>query len=205
MASATGAELLNAKWDQLGERFDRLKSIPEREMKLIRAALSDWQDWYWGNYESWDSVGLQEWQATYVKTAALVDAVAKKTVIVADVTQTDDYHAPTGPVVHLPPLLITARPPPPPPPYVPPPPVTYQEGPLASERSRYVPIDMSGAAVDVSDWERMNLPGYVSYARTGGTAWDAPALSVTKPGRGGLIALVVAIGAGIWAKRSGVL
>lgn len=204
MASVTGATLLNDKWDQLGARFDLLYDVPIDQARLVNAAISDWQDWYWEKYENWPSTELLTWQDRYVKTAALVDALSRQTKTVSRVEETKGYKKPTGPVVHLPPLLITARPPPPP--YVPPPPIVYespsgQTGP-APARVRLTGMD----AVDVSDWERMNLPEYVAYSRDPGTqGWSYQGAAVGKADKTGLVALVVAIGAGIWAKYKGVL
>lgn len=202
MASVTGASLLNDKFDALSQRFDLLKTVPKEQAQLINASISDWQDWYWGNLDNWPADELMHWQDVYVKTARLLDEVASHTVMVSDVTQTDDYRPPTGKVIHLPPLLVTARPPPAPPPYVAPPPVLYEERPLApvSPRSQVQLTPMG--TVDVSGWSNMELPTLVRANLPESHPWS-PDFTERPNAKGGLIALVLAIGFGTVAKRQG--
>ena len=199
---SAGAELLNDKFDQLSQRFDLLYEVDKDKGKLVNAAISDWQDWFWENHGNWPAQELLTWQDRYVKTAALVDALATQTVTVSKVEETKDYDPPKKKVIHLPPLLITARPPPPP--YVPPPPIVYEEtgGPTGPAPAR---VRLQGmGSVDVSEWDRMNKPEFVAYSRDPGTkGWEQPLLTVTKAGRGGLIALTVGIVTAIVGKKQG--
>lgn len=199
---STGAELLNDKFDQLSARFDLLYEVPREQGQLVNAAISDWQDWFWEKHGNWPSQELLTWQDRYVKTAALVDALSRQTKTVSDPTKVKDYSAPKGPVIHLPPLLITARPPPPP--YVPPPPIVYEETPGGTGPAP-ARVRLQGmGAVDVSEWDRMNLPEFVAYSRDPGTeGWEQPLLTITKNGKGGLIALTVGIVTAIIGKKQG--
>lgn len=195
--SATGAELLNDKWDALSQRFDLLKTVPRDQAQLINAAISDWQDWYWDKYESWPSTELLAWQDRYVKTARLLDAVAKKTVVVSDVTKTDDYHAPTGKVTTLPPLLITARPPR----YVPPPPIVYEEKPYLPPPRVTATARMG--SVDTSGWGKTDWGQFQTYSRDPGTVGWTPGDMNVSLNRTGLAALLAGVTAAIIGKKQG--
>lgn len=195
--SATGAELLNDKWDALSQRFDLLKTVPRDQAQLINAAISDWQDWYWDKYESWPSTELLAWQDRYVKTARLLDAVAKKTVVVSDVTKTDDYHAPTGKVTTLPPLLITARPPR----YVPPPPIVYEEKPYLPPPRVTATARMG--SVDTSGWGKTDWGTFQTYSRDPGTVGWTPGDMNVSLNRTGLAALLAGVTAAIIGKKQG--
>jgi len=183
--SVTGAELLNEKWDALSSRFDLLKSVPKDHAALINAAISDWQDWYWDHYENWSAEALLTWQDRYVKAARLLDAVAKKTVTVKTVKQTDAYTPPKKVAVKLPPLLVTAAPPTPP-------------KPLPA----FVPV----ASLDVSSWgQDIAAPSGNIYSRDPGTVGWTPDNGTLPLSRGGLWALLGTLGAGVWLKRQGIL
>jgi len=199
---SSAAERLEDKFNQLGERLDLLYDVPLEKARLVNATISDWQDWFWTHHGNWPKSELLTWQDRYVKAARVVDALAAKTKTVSRVEETKGYQKPKGPVVHLPPLLITARPPPPP--YVPPPPIVYEETTgstgAAPARVRFAQM----GAVDVSEWERMNHPEYVAYSRDPVTeGWEPPLLTVSKAGRGGLLALMGGITAAIIGKKQG--
>jgi len=196
--SATGAELLNDKWDALSQRFDLLKTVPRDQAQLINAAISDWQDWYWDKYEAWPSTELLAWQDRYVKTARLLDAVAAKTVVVSDVTKTDDYRAPTGKVTTLPPLLITAKPPPR---YVPPPPIVYEEAPYLPPPRITATASMGG--VDTSGWGKTDWGTFSAYSRDPGTVGWTPGDTNVRLNRTGLGALLAGVTAAIIGKKQG--
>lgn len=193
--SVTGAELLNEKFEAMSDRFDRLKSVPEKQAKLINAAISSWQDFYWNedNYmnHAWPQDKLIQWQDVYVKTAKLLDELTKQTVVVKSFKETDSYkqthrEATPAQVVHLPPLLITAKPPAPPPPPPPPPPLT------------------GIGRVNLKGWSDVTSlsgnPYRVSYkSRT----WEAPVLPQVKENRSGLLALTLGIVTSIVGTRQG--
>jgi hypothetical protein len=177
--SVAGAELLNDKWEALSDRFNLLKSVPKAEGRLINAAIAQWQDWYWDKYESWPSTQLLGWQDRYVKTARLLDALAVKTVVVKSVKQTDSYQAPKPVAIKLPPLLITAKPPTPPP-------------KLASM-----------AAVDTSGWASTDYGAVKPWELDTGGGFVLPTDTGVAMDRKGLWAVMAAVGAAIWGKRSG--
>lgn len=176
---SAGAELLNEKWDALSDRFNLLKSVPKDQARVINAAISQWQDWYWGKYESWPSAELQDWQDRYVKTARLLDAAAKKTVVVKSVKQVDTYQPPKPVPVKLPPLLITAKPPTPPP-------------------------KLKGiGTVDVSAWEKTDWQTPNLAKLDMGEGFVLPTDTGVSLDRVGLWALMGAVGVAVWGKRSG--
>ena len=174
-----GAELLNEKWEALSDRFNLLKSIPRDQERVINAAIAQWQDWYWDKYESWPSAELVEWQDRYVKTARLLVAVAKKTVVVKTVQQTDSYQPPKPVPIKLPPLLVTAKPPAPPP-------------------------KMAGiGTVDVSGWGKSKWEAPKLAALDMGEGFVMPTDTGVSLDRKGLWALMAGVGAAIWGKRAG--
>lgn len=175
-----GAEQLNEKWEALSDRFNLLKSVPKAEARVINAAIAQWQDWYWGQFEAWPSDELLDWQDRYVKTARLLDSAAKKTVVVKTVQQTDSYRPPKPIPIKLPPLLVTARPPKPPP--------------------ELVDLD----AVDVSDWGKTKWGDMSAYDYDpGGSGFVLPTDTGVSLDRKGLWALMAAVGAAIWGKTTG--
>lgn len=112
-----GAEQLEEKFNALGEKFDLLKDVSKADKDRMMALLSDFQDWYWGNFEAWPSDELLHWQERYRQGEQHYQRMAAKTVTVSSYKETSDYHGPPqGPVQHMEPIYITARPPPPPPP-----------------------------------------------------------------------------------------
>lgn len=192
------AEQLNEKWEALSERFDLLKSVPKTEGALVNKAISDWQDFYWSHFDAWGN--LITWQDRYLKTARLVDALAKKTVTVASVSQTDGYQPPK-PAKWLPPLVITA-PRPPTPTYRAPAPVLYSESPAPPPResTRFASV----GSVDVSGWGGpVARSSEIDFSLPEPTAaWEAR-LGPTKLNRTGLLAAIVSVGTAIWGKKEG--
>lgn len=198
------ADILNDKWELISGRFDRLKSVPKESARVLNASIAAWQDVYWS--EQGPPSDLVPWQERYLKAAALLDSLAKNTVYVSDYTQTDDYGGPAkGPVVHLPPLLVTARAPRPQPAYVAPRPIIYNEEP-------YIPHVRVAAAfapvgtVDVSAWDKFENPDVTIFERAANPSeWGGYAASVRPAGKGGLIAAMVAIMGTMYANKAGLL
>lgn len=193
-------ETLNTKWDALSERFNLLKSVPADSARTINAAISQWQDWYWGRYGDWPPNELIGWQEKYLKAAALLDAVAAKTVAVASVKQTDDYIAPSGKVTTLPPLLVTARAPEPV--YVAPAPVIYEEQPYESSSAPATPYTLD-LGPTVGSWGTPEQRALTTYDVDPGTTGWTPTPVGGRTTRAGLAALVVSVAATIAAKRYG--
>lgn len=200
--SATGVDQLNAKWEALSERFNLLQDVPSNQATVINAAISEWQDWYWGSYGAWPDEDLINWQERYLKAAALLDAVAKQTVTVSTVQQTSAYTAPgvAGNVYggELPPLLVTA------PVYRAPAAVVYQEQPItdysaATEAPRYT-LDMGPA---VASWGAPEASSLTTYDIEPGTSAWVPTVIGGRPTRAGLAALVVSVAAAVLGKKQG--
>lgn len=78
-------EELNNKFEALGNIFDRLEKVPAASADPIITNLSNWQDWYWGNYESWPINELSHWNNIYNETVALIEQAKAKTIIQKEV------------------------------------------------------------------------------------------------------------------------
>lgn len=48
------ANQLNEEWDEFGMQFDSFAyTMSPKSKSAIQKAISDWQDWYYGNYDAW--------------------------------------------------------------------------------------------------------------------------------------------------------
>lgn len=48
------ANQLNDEWDEFGMQFDSFAyTMAPKSKSAIQKAISDWQDWYYGNYDQW--------------------------------------------------------------------------------------------------------------------------------------------------------
>lgn len=78
-------EELNNKFEALGDIFDRLEKISANLSDQIITNLSNWQDWYWGNYEAWPLDKLDYWNQVYSNTIILVEKAKQQTIIKKEV------------------------------------------------------------------------------------------------------------------------
>lgn len=75
IASNIDADGLNAMWNSLVPAFDAYyDSMPKEAQQTISKAISDWQDFYYGNMGQWDATGIVLWRHVYSKTAELLGA-----------------------------------------------------------------------------------------------------------------------------------
>lgn len=101
---ATQANILNDLFEQLGSEYDALYETMTPSGRLaIQQALSNWQDWYYGNFEDWGD--SDEWQNAYNAARILIDAERQAGAVVAAPIISEPAPAP----ILLPPIYITGQ------------------------------------------------------------------------------------------------
>ena len=208
MPTQQQADNLNDRFDQMADKLDLLDSVPISKARQINYTISDWQDYYWGPGVDTAFSQLVSWEQRYIAAAQTLDSVASQTISKKRVEDTEWYKADaaasTGAApVKLPPLLIYGTPPPAPPrPYVAPPPVVYRPDPLPPLPSP-PPVVMTMEPIDTTEWGRVTPQEAQIYARAPANApWQVPEMQAPT-GKGGLLAAVVLVVAGIYGNRAG--
>lgn len=101
---AMSADLLNTLWEELGSEYDQYyNTMSVTSRNAIQKALSDWQDWYYGNWDDWGP--SDKWQDVYSRTLALLDAEKAK----GARRETPVDLPPQQEVIELPPEYIYGR------------------------------------------------------------------------------------------------
>jgi hypothetical protein len=106
---ATSPDTLNAAFELLGDRLNRVGDTADDTarglLSAVNAAISDWQDWYWGNLDQWPLSQLPAWEARYhtalSQLVSLESAHGKR--------ELPAPSEPSGPVAVLKDLLVTAN------------------------------------------------------------------------------------------------
>jgi hypothetical protein len=115
LSYAEQANLLNTLYEQLDADFLHYQdTVSDRAADALQKLISDWQEWYWGEYyDAWPDSSI--WQERYQKGKALLDAEKQAGATFA--AKPKEYEPLIPEVIELPPLHITAKPPvlPPPP------------------------------------------------------------------------------------------
>ena len=64
---------LNAQYESLADTWDRIETLPNLDtVNLVNETLSAWQDWFWGEYEIWDTNEIYIWVDRYNKLEPIV-------------------------------------------------------------------------------------------------------------------------------------
>ena len=72
-------DTLNEMFEDLSDRLNLLSmDTTQAELRPLNQALSDWQDWYFGNYEQWPSEELGLWQTRFRDTLAGIEALEQR-------------------------------------------------------------------------------------------------------------------------------
>ncbi len=71
------ANQINDAMDALGARVDAIPTTGG-EGSAVNASISDWQDFYWSEYEQWPVNDIARWETTLRGLTETVDALADK-------------------------------------------------------------------------------------------------------------------------------
>lgn len=71
------AAQINDAMDALGARLDAIPTS-RGEGAPVNASISDWQDFYWSEYEQWPVNDVARWETTLRGMTETVDALADK-------------------------------------------------------------------------------------------------------------------------------
>jgi hypothetical protein len=106
----TTPEELNVAYENLMFIWDRLERLPDRAIvDIVNGTFSQWQDWFYGNYEQWDMSQYPIWIERYHILDQVIDEASRLTTVLPEPPQ----EQPIGPIVELPPEYVYGRVPPP--------------------------------------------------------------------------------------------
>lgn len=100
------AEDINAEMDAMSDRLDHVGAGADMtKVRQLNAFISDWQDFYWGEYEQWPVNQLAVWENNLPNMQALLTSLEQS----AGTVETPVTSEPAGPVVVIKePTLVTA-------------------------------------------------------------------------------------------------
>lgn len=72
-------DLLNTAYEKLSDRLNLVGAgVSDSVVGAANAAIADWQDWYWANYEAWDLAELPGFLVAYQDIANALVAAEKE-------------------------------------------------------------------------------------------------------------------------------